>query len=140
MARQTFTSAQVLTAAQMTTLQASVWSDDVNAQTGTTYTLVLTDAGKQVTTSNASGVALTIPLNSSVAFATGVRIWVLNLGSGSLTIAGSGGVTVSTATGDLTFNQYDVAILFKTGTDTWVVFRDIDTDDDQSILSSQVFG
>ena len=89
MARQTFTSAQVLTAAQMTTLQASVWSDDVNAQTGTTYTLVLTDAGKQVTTSNASGVALTIPLNSSVAFATGTRIWVLNLGSGSLTCIGS---------------------------------------------------
>lgn len=140
MARQTFTSAQVLTAAQMTTLQASVWSDDVNAQTGTTYTLVLTDAGKQVTTSNASGVALTIPLNSSVAFPTGTRIWVLNLGSGSLTISGSGGVTVSTSTGDLTLNQYDVAILFKTGTDTWLVGRDIDTDDDQSIISSQVFG
>jgi hypothetical protein len=140
MARQTFTSAQVLTAAQMTTLQASVWSDDVNAQTGTTYTLVLTDAGKQVTTSNASGVALTIPLNSSVAFAIGVRIQVLNLGAGVLTVAGAGGVTVSAPNGDFTFTQYSALILYKTGTDTWVVFAPIDIDDDQTILSTQVFG
>jgi len=140
MARQTFTSAQVLTAAQMTTLQASVWSDDVNAQTGTTYTLVLTDAGKQVTTSNASGVALTIPLNSSVAFATGVRIFILNLGAGVLTIAGAGGVTVNSTNADLTFPQYSTAVLFKTATDTWNVFRDLDIDDDQTIISSQVFG
>ena len=61
MARQSFTSGQTLTANQMTQLQASVWSDDVNTQTGTSYTLVLTDAGKQVTMSNASASTLTVP-------------------------------------------------------------------------------
>ena len=39
----------------------------LNAQTGTTYTLVLTDNGRFVTLSNAAAIALTVPLNSSVA-------------------------------------------------------------------------
>lgn len=139
MARQTFTAAQILTAAQMNTLQASVWSDDVNAQTGTTYTLVLTDAGKQITTSNAADVTLTVPTNATVAFATGVRIMVINIGASVLTIAGAGGVTVSAASNDLTFPQYSVAILIKTGTDTWVVERTFDADDDQIVLAAQIF-
>jgi len=139
MARQTFTAGQVLTAAQITTLQASVWSDDVNAQT-ISYTLVLTDAGKQVTMTSASATTITVPLNSSVAFATGVRITLINLGAGVVTVAGAGGVTVSNASLDLSLNQYAVATLYKIGTDSWVLFRGMDTDDDQAILSSQIFG
>ena len=139
MARQTFTAGQVLTAAQVTTLQASVWSDDVNAQT-TSYTLVLTDAGKQVTMTSASATTITVPLNSSVAYATGVRITLINLGAGVVTVAGAGGVTVSNASLDLSLNQYAVGTLYKTGTDSWVLLRGMDTDDDQAILSSQIFG
>lgn len=139
MARQTFTAGQVLTAAQMTTLQSSVWSDDVNAQT-TSYTLVLTDAGKQVAVTSASATTLTIPLNSSVAFSTGVKVSVINLGAGVLTLAGAGGVTLSSASTDFTLSQYGVAFLIKTGTDTWVCFRSTESDDDQSILPNQIFG
>ena len=120
MARQTFTSGQTLTAAQMTTLQASVWSDDVNAQTGTSYTLVLTDAGKQVTMTNASASTLTVPLNSSVAFATGVVIKIIQLGAGAVTITPTGGVTISSNATSLAMTQYQVATLIKTGTNTWV--------------------
>lgn len=120
MARQTFTAGQVLTAAQMTTLQASVWSDDVNAQTGTSYTLVLTDAGKQVTMTNASASTLTIPTNATVAFATGVRVMVMNLGAGAVTLTPAGGVTLSANTTNLALTQYQVATLIKTGTNTWV--------------------
>lgn len=140
MARQTFTAGQVLTAAQLTTLQASVWSDDVNTQTGTTYTLVSTDAGKQVTMSNSSASTLTIPLNSSVAFATGTRIMVLNLGTGATTIAGAGGVTIGHANADLNMPQYGVAVLFKADTDTWLIQFAMDAEDDQPVLASQVFG
>ena len=46
------------------TLAASVAT---NPQSGTTYTLALADNGKLVTLANASPVAVTIPLNSSVA-------------------------------------------------------------------------
>jgi hypothetical protein len=140
MARQTFTAGQVLTAAQLTTLQASVWSDDINAQTGTSYTLVLTDAGKQVTLTNASAIALTVPANSTVAYATGVRITLINLGAGAVTVSGAGGVTVGHGSNDLTMPQYGVMVLFKTGTDTWAVEYSYDADDDQPVLASQIFG
>jgi hypothetical protein len=130
----------VLTAAQMTTLQASVWSDDVNTQTGTSYTLVLTDAGKQVTLSNASAVTLTVPANASVAFDIGVKITFINLGAGVVTLTPAGGVTLSSSTGDLNIPQNGVGMLIKTATNTWVVKYAVDVDDDQAILASQIFG
>jgi hypothetical protein len=145
MARQTFASGAVLTAAQMNTLQASVWSDDVNAQTGTSYTLVLTDAGKQVTLTNASAIALTVPANSTVAYAIGVRIMLLNLGAGVVTVGGAGGVTVSAAGNTVTLIQYQSAVLIKTGTDTWLLDRGdgaggaVAGDDDQIVIGVQVF-
>jgi hypothetical protein len=46
----------------------SMIAGSVNAQTGTTYTLVLGDAFKTVTMSNASANILTVPTNASVAF------------------------------------------------------------------------
>lgn len=139
MARQTFTAGAVLTASQMNTLQASVWSDDVNAQT-TSYTLVLTDAGKQVTMTSASATTITVPANATVAFAVGARIHLINLGAGVVTVAGTGAATVWNSTLDLSLNQYAVATLYKTATDTWVLFRGMDVEDDQAILSSQIFG
>ena len=146
MARQTFTSGQVLTAAQMTTLQASVWEDDVNAQTGTSYTLVLTDAGRQVTMNNASASTLTVPLNSSVAFATGTVIKVIQLGAGTVTITPTAGVTFTTpynlVGGNTTFpmSQYQLAFLIKQATNTWVVSLGTRTaEDDQDVIAVQVF-
>ncbi len=139
MARQTFTSAQILTAAQMNTLQASVWSDDVNTQTGTTYTLVLADAGKQVTLSNASAVTVTVPTNATVAFAIGVRIYLINLGAGVVTVAGAGGVSVLQGNNDLNMPQYGTMVLFKTATDSWVAEYAYDAEDDQPILANQIF-
>jgi hypothetical protein len=120
MARQTFTSGQVLTAAQMGTLQDSVWSDDVNAQTGTSYTLVLTDSGKQVTMTNASASTLTVPPNASIAFAVGVRIQVIQLGAGAVTLTAGAGVTISSLATSLTMAQYQVATLIKIATNIWV--------------------
>lgn len=120
MARQTFTSGQTLTAAQMTTLQASVWSDDVNAQTGTSYTLVLADAGKQVTMTNASASTLTVPPNSSIAFDIGVRIQVIQLGAGAVTLTAGAGVTISSLATTLVMAQYQVATLIKIATNIWV--------------------
>ena len=138
--RQTFTAGQVLTAAQMTLLQENIWIDDVNTQTGTSYTLVLTDAGKQVTMSNASASTLTVPANASVAFVIGTRISVINLGAGIVTLTPAAAVTISNAAADLTIPQYGVAILFKVATNEWVVQRNFDQEDDQNILANQIFG
>jgi hypothetical protein len=93
----------------------------LNAQTGTTYTLVLTDANKFITLSNASAITLTVPPNSSVAFETGDQVNLMQLGAGQVTITAGSGVTIRSAGSKLKTNaQYAVATLVKIDTDTWV--------------------
>lgn len=124
--RQTFTAGQVLTAAQMNQLQESVWELDTTADTTTAYTLVLGDAGKYVTLSNAASITLTIPTNASVAFDVGTVVNVVQLGAGQVTIAGAGGVTVNSEGSKLKLKgQYAVASLLKTATNTWVALGNL---------------
>ena len=114
-------------AAARTNLGAAPAVQAINAQTGTTYTLVLSDAGKVVTCSNASAVTLTVPPNSSVAFDVGTSIDVLGIGAGIVTVAAGAGVTVS-ATPSLVFRaQHSGATLVKLASDTWALVGDLAT-------------
>ena len=93
----------------------------LNAQTGTSYTLVLTDSAKFITASNASAVVITVPPNSSVAFPTGTQVNIMMLGAGSTSIAAGVGVTIRSDGAKLTLNaQYACATLLKIASDTWV--------------------
>lgn len=92
-----------------------------NAQTGTSYTLVLGDAGYQVEMNNASANTLTVPLNSSVAFPVGTQIAVLQTGAGQTTIAATGGVTINGFPGLKLVAQWAGCVLTKRATNTWVV-------------------
>ena len=96
----------------------------VNAQTGTTYTTVLLDNNKVVTLDNASAIALTVPLNASVAYPTGAQIHLYNKGAGQVTVAGDAGVTVNSSNGLKLRAQYSVATLIKLDTNTWVLIGD----------------
>jgi hypothetical protein len=99
---------------------------DINAQTGTTYTLVLADAAtKLVTLSNASSIALTVPLNSSVAFPVGCTITLAQFGVGQVTVAGAVGVTVNGTPGLKLRTRYSTATLIQTATDNWLLAGDI---------------
>jgi hypothetical protein len=91
----------------------------INAQTGTTYTLALVDAGAIVTLTNAGAIALTVPANADVAFATNSVVILIAGGAGVVTVAGDTGVTVNSANSDATLAQNDWGILVKTGTNTW---------------------
>lgn len=95
----------------------------INAQTGTTYTLALTDAHKKVTMSNASANTLTIPANAAVAFPVGTIIGVTMLGAGTTTVDGDTGVTVNgvSAGGAAISAQYTGVTLTKLATDTWLM-------------------
>lgn len=96
-----------------------------NPQTGTTYTLALSDAGKMVTLANAAAITLTIPTNATVAFPTNTRIDLIQYGAGQVTIAGAG-VTINSSGGKLKLTgQYSGASLWKKATDTWVLIGDI---------------
>lgn len=101
-----------------------------NNQTGTAYTLVLSDADNAtIWMSNAALNTLTIPPNSSVAFLVGTKINVMMEGVGTTVITADTGVTlngVSTGNGNIN-NQYQGVTLTKRGTDTWIVTGDIGT-------------
>jgi hypothetical protein len=107
----------------LTASSGRIASVEVNAQTGTTYTLVLGDAGKVVTMSNASANTLTIPTNASVAYDVGTVINVMMIGAGTTTIAGDTGVTVNgTSAGSVDVSaQYQGVALLKIATDSWAV-------------------
>ena len=118
--RQSFTASQVLTAAEQNALATAMIA--INAQTGASYTAVLTDDGKLVTVSNASANTFTIPPNSSVAYGIGTQINIAQLGAGTVTITAGAGVTLNSAGAKLkTDAQYAVATCVKTDTNTWFV-------------------
>jgi len=97
----------------------------LNAQTGTTYTTVLADASKLVTLSNGSAITLTIPPNSSVAYPTGTKIDLAQLGAGQVTVAEGSGVTVNATPTKKLRAQYSAATCIKTATDTWLLVGDL---------------
>lgn len=98
-----------------------------NAQTGTTYTLVIDDDHKLVSCSNSSAITLTIPTNKSVAFPVGTQILILQKGTGRVTISKATGVTVNSVNGaNKTVAQYSMAGLIKLATDTWILFGDLE--------------
>lgn len=100
-------------------LRAYALTSPVNAQTGTTYTLVLADAFKMVTMDNASANTLTVPPNSSVAFPVGTRVDLGQDGAGQTTIVAGSGVTIRTPETLKLRKQWAKASLIKRATDTW---------------------
>jgi hypothetical protein len=83
------------TLAQMRTQLNAPVSGNVNAQTGTTYTLVAGDNGKTVTLNNASAIALSVPTGLPAGFSC----LLVQLGAGQVTIGG--GATLHAAGGAL---------------------------------------
>ena len=100
---------------------------DINTQTGSTYTLVLTDAHKLIIRSNSSANTVTVPTNNSVAFPIGTQITVVQVGTGTTSIAAAGGVTINSADGALDLRvRYSTCSLVKTATDTWLLIGDME--------------
>jgi hypothetical protein len=114
------------------TLTAPIITTSVNAQTGTTYTTVLSDASALVTLNNASAITVSIPTNASVAYAIGSVInfaWVT--GAGQPTIQAATGATTTilstaaTSTAPKLRVANSVASAVKIATDTWLVTGDL---------------
>jgi len=109
MAKQTFTTGQVLTASEMTSLQATAMGGGAATAKTASYVLVAADAGTTVAM-NAAG-ATTITVNTGL-FAAGDTVFIQNIGAGVCTIT-AGTATVNTA-GSLALPQYDAGILYFT--------------------------
>ena len=96
-----------------------------NAQTGTTYTLVVGDVSKLVTTSNASPVTVTIPPD---VFSAGHQINIQSIGVGQTTISG-GSVTITStgasAAAPKLRARYSAATIICTASNVFTVLGDI---------------
>jgi hypothetical protein len=104
----------------------AVWTLDdidlaVNTQSGTSYTLVLTDDNDLVSLTNAAAKTVTVPTNASVAFQTGAFITVRNEGAGVATVTWSSSITLNGVVGgNFTLAQNQSAFLHKRATNTWI--------------------
>lgn len=77
-----------------------------NAQTGTTYTVVLTDRLKYVSFSNAASVAVTLPQAGATNFDANFAFVTKNLGAGTVTITPTTSTINGSSTLTLTTNQW----------------------------------
>ena len=98
----------------------------LNAQTGTTYTLVAADSGKLVTSSNASAVVITIPPSI---FAAGEQINVQSIGAGLTSFVAGAGVTITstgaTSAAPILRAQFSACTIICTASNTFTVIGDI---------------
>jgi hypothetical protein len=117
MAKQTFTSNQVLTAAQMTSLQQTAMGGGSTTAKTTSYVLVAADAGTTVAM-NAAG-STTITVNTSL-FSAGDSVFIQNWGAGTLTVT-AGTATVSTH-GSLALSQWEGGQLYFTSSSAAIFF------------------
>ena len=99
----------------------------INAQTGTTYTAVLSDGlNKVVTMDNASANDFKIPTDASVAFPVGTVLNVYCKGAGTTTISAvTSGTTTVTSAGSTaaspTLTSKKAASCLKIAANSWVV-------------------
>ena len=98
----------------------------LNAQTGTTYTLVAADSGKLVTSSNASAVVITIPPSI---FAAGEQINIQSIGAGLTSFVAGAGVTITstgaTSAAPILRAQFSACTIICTASNTFTVIGDL---------------
>jgi hypothetical protein len=110
---------------EIASLSGSVGLVSINARTAS-YTLVLSDLGKLVTMTASTATTITVPTNASVAYAVGSVIQIAGLGTGTVTVAPAGGVTVASKDSKLALAApYAAASLIKTATNTWLLIGDL---------------
>jgi hypothetical protein len=92
------------------------------------YSIVAADVGVAQVYDSASIGTFTLPTNASQSIAVGESIPLRQAGSGQLTVAAAGGVTLQARGSAFKLaGQHAVAEALKTATDTWVLYGDITT-------------
>jgi uncharacterized protein YaiE (UPF0345 family) len=125
----TYKTAQVYTGSEWVDIAVAIseaTQRTVGNITGTSYTLLETDAGKVLVFSNSSAIDLTIPAESVTNYAIGQTFVVIQKGTGTITIAGAVGVTIrSLSSKTKTNGQYSEARLIKIASNEWLLSGDL---------------
>ncbi len=99
---------------------------NVITDSGTTRTPGLTDAGAYILTTHGTGITVTLPQDSDVAFPTGTTIYFERNGAGTLTFAAGTGATVNSKDATLTCgDRYTTVAAVKIAADTWTLIGNI---------------
>lgn len=98
----------------------------LNPESGTTYTLALTDRSKLVDCDNASPISVTVPDNADVAFPIGSKILIRQKGAGQVTLVEDTSVQIDCALSLTTTGINSVIGIIKIDTDTWLAFGDFE--------------
>lgn len=100
-------------------LRAFALTEPVNEQTGTSYTLQLSDAFKMVAMNSGSANAVTVPTNADVPFPVGTRIDLSQDGTGQTSVVADTGVTIRSPESMKLRKRWAKATLIKRDTNTW---------------------
>lgn len=90
---------------------------NINAQVGTTYTLLASDGGKVITMNNAAAITLTIPASLGAGF----NCTIIQMGAGQVTFAASGTVLRQADNLTKTAKQYAKVTLIAVAANTFVL-------------------
>jgi hypothetical protein len=104
--------------------QEQGFTTETKELTGTSYTLALGDALRDLEFSNSSAITVTIPANSTVAFPVGTIIPITQTGAGQVSVTGDTGVTLN-GTGTSLASQWSGGVLKKRDTDLWLIQGDL---------------
>jgi len=118
MAKQTFTTGQVLLASQLTNLQQTAMLGGSASIKTVSYTLVLADAGSTIAMNSASSTTITVNQNL---FSAGDIVTIYNTNTGVSTIT-AGTATVTTS-GSLALSQNQGGVLHFTSASAAIFFQ-----------------
>jgi hypothetical protein len=129
MAKQTFTTGQVLTAAQMTSLQQTAMGGGSTTAKTASYVLTAADAGTVIQMNSAGSTTITV--NTGL-FAAGDSVQIQNIGAGTCTVT-AGTATVNTA-GSLALGQYEGGQLYFNSTGAALFFDVVQASSSQKVV------
>jgi hypothetical protein len=93
----------------------------VRTQSGTSYTLVLGDAGDYIQTTSTTAVTITVPNQVTVTWAADTEIYFEQNNTGQITFVGASGVTINSSETLKTFARYSVVALKRVASDVWTL-------------------
>ena len=102
----------------------------------TDYTLILSDAGKQLNCNSSDDLTITIPPDEDVNFSSGTEIAVQTNNTGSVTFVAGSGVSLNFPYSETIVNQYNRVLLKKRGVNTWTITGDILPDTVQGLVDA----
>lgn len=120
MAKQSFTTGSVLTAAQMNALQANDYNWTVSQKTAS-YVLAAADAGTRIEMN--SGSATTVTVNTGL-FTAGDTLFIQNIGSGVCTVTAGTATVQKASNASLALAQYQGGYLYFISASNAVFFAD----------------